>query len=298
MDIIRFYRDFGVEHLTEGHKHCRPGWVNAVCPYCTGNPGWHLSWNIQEEYFVCWRCGWHPPLKTFSLLTNVSEYEVKNVLPSYGINRTIIHRKEVEKKELKFPSGVSELRVSHTKYLIERGFTPSKIIDTWKIQSTSPTSLLDGMSYKHRILIPFYWNGQVVSFDSRDVTDKQQNKYQACPKEREILEHKKILYGNQEYWTDTGICVEGPTDVWRLGPASFATSGIKYTPAQLKLIANTFKRVAVVYDDESQAQTQAKNLVADLKFRGIDAWNVKIKGDPGGLTDIEAKKLVKSILNK
>jgi hypothetical protein len=296
MDIIRFYRDFGVEHLTEGHKHCRPGYVNVVCPYCTGNPGWHLSWNIQEEYFVCWRCGWHPPLKTFSLLTSLPEYEVKNALPSYGINRTVVYRKEVVKKELLFPTGTKEIGTEHQRYLSNRGFKWKDIVEKWKIQGTGPLSKLDNMYYKFRIIIPFYWNGQVVSFDSRDITGKQQNKYQACPLEREILEHKKILYGNQEYWTDVGICVEGPTDVWRLGPTSFATSGIKYTAAQLKLIATTFKRVAVVYDDESQAQRQAKNLVADLKFRGVDAWNVKIKGDPGGLTDNEAKELVKSIL--
>lgn len=25
MDIVRLYQDYGVDHRTEGHKHCRPG---------------------------------------------------------------------------------------------------------------------------------------------------------------------------------------------------------------------------------------------------------------------------------
>lgn len=296
MDIIKFYRDFGIIHLTEGHKHCRPGYVNTECPYCTGNPGYHLSWNIQEEYFVCWRCGWHPPLKTFATLTAMPEWEIKSILPNYGINRTIIKAREIIKKELAFPTGIQNLTEQHKKYLLSRKFDPDVIEQTWQVKSTGPVSKLDNMSYSHRILIPFVWNGEVVSFDTRDVTGKQQNKYQACPKEREIVEHKRILYGLQEQWSDTGICVEGPTDVWRLGVNAFATSGIKYTYAQVKLMAMTFKNIAVIYDDESQAQKQAKKLISELLFRGVNAWNVKIKGDPGSLPQKEANKIVKDIM--
>lgn len=46
MDIVRLYHDYGVDHRTEGHKHCRPGWVNTECPFCEGNKGFHLGWNI------------------------------------------------------------------------------------------------------------------------------------------------------------------------------------------------------------------------------------------------------------
>ena len=84
--------------------------------------------------------------------------------------------------------------------------------------------------------------------------------------------------------------------MWRLGVNSFAVSGIEYTHEQVRVMAQTFKRVAVIFDDEIQAQKQAKKLVADLKFRGIDSWNVKIKGDPGSMKQKDADELVKSIL--
>ncbi len=298
MDIIRLYRDFDIDHVTEGHKHSRPGWVNTECPFCTGNPGYHLGWSIDEEYFYCWRCGWHPVIKTIAILLKISEFEASNIISNYGVNRSIIKQRSKDKKEFIFPSGIDKFGEPHIKYLKKRNFNPSEIEKFWKIKGTGPISKLDNLDYRFRIIIPFFWNGQIVSFDSRDITNKQMNKYQACPKEREILEHKKILYGNQEYWERVGIGVEGPTDVWRLGPAACATSGIKYTITQVRVITQSFKRFAVIYDDEPQAQIQANKLVAELKFRGVDAWNVKIKGDPGSLRQHEANELVKSILKK
>jgi hypothetical protein len=62
-------------------------------------------------------------------------------------------------------------------------------------------------------------------------------------------------------------------------------------------MSSIFKRIAVVYDDEIQAQSQAKKLVAELRFRGVDAWNVSIQGDPGSLTNKKAKELLNYIKN-
>ena len=299
MDVLRLYRDFSVPHATDGHKHTRAGWVNTSCPHCSGNVGMHLGWNLHDEYFMCWRCGWHPPVDTLSKLLRVNKFETANILKHYGINKSIIKEIPKDKKPFKFPSGIQEeLREVHKRYLISRKFDPKVIEDVWKIKSAGPVSSLDGISYANRIIIPFYWNGQAISFDSRSVSPDSEVRYKACPIEREDIEHKSILYGNQEEWESTGIGVEGPTDVWRLGARACATSGIKWRHRQVRVIAQTFKRFAVVFDDDPQAVVQANKLVAELKARNVDAWRVPIKGDPGGLSDREAKELVKSILNK
>jgi hypothetical protein len=109
--------------------------------------------------------------------------------------------------------------------------------------------------------------------------------------------HKHILYGKQPYFQETGICTEGITDVWRFGRAAFATFGIKYTTTQVRTIAKTFRRVAVVYDgNESTARTQANRLIAELQFRGVEAFRVDITGDPGSMKQSEADYLVKQLL--
>ena len=299
MDIINLYRDYDITYQTEGHKHCRTGWVNTECPFCTGNAGLHLGWNIENEYYQCWRCGWHPPIKTVSELLKLSYTQTIEIVKNYGINTTLIKSVVTDKIPFKFPSNTVELKNAHKNYLKDRNFNPNKIEKLWGIKSTSPISLLKGINYKFRIVIPYYWNSQIVSFDARDVTDNQKNKYQACPKEYETVEHKQILYGLQEKWnTKIGICVEGTTDVWRLGKLAFATSGIKFTTAQVRIIANTFKNVAVVFDDEPQAVIQANKLVKELRFRGINSWRESIIGDPASLSIQKAKELVKSIKNK
>jgi hypothetical protein len=298
MDIIRLYQNFSIPIAPDGDKHSRPGWVNVECPFCVGNPGYHLGWNEQEEYFYCWRCGWHPPIKTLSTLLKVPDTEAQKLLKVYGANTSFIERKVKERKPLILPYGTSIGGVMpvHYDYLKQRRFNAEEIIEKWKLKGTGPIGELDKIDYRFRLIIPYFWNGQMVSFDSRDVTGKQSAKYKACPGEREKVPHKDILYGMQEEWGEVGICVEGPTDVWRLGKKAFAVSGIEYTKKQVRVIAQTFRRVAVMFDDEPQAQRQAKKLVADLRFRNVDAWNVKVKGDPGGLNRKEAKELIKSIM--
>jgi hypothetical protein len=254
------------------------------------------------------------------MLLNIPWHKAKEIIKQYG-GKTYI--KYVEKAEHqntkphKLPSPTTPLQPVHKRYLESRGFDPDYLEKVWGLMGTGAISLLGDLNYKHRIIIPYVWNGKQVSFDARDITGKAMTKYQACPLEREIIPHKDILYGKQEAWKETGICVEGTTDVWRLGARSFATSGINFMPKQLKIIAKTFKRVAVVFDSspkkekslsiesikansniskEMQAEKQAKELIAELRFRGVDAFRVSIIGDPATMEQSEADYFVKQLI--
>ncbi|MFA5934945.1 MAG: hypothetical protein WC827_03620 [Candidatus Paceibacterota bacterium] len=298
MNLEQLYQDFSIDYRTEGHKHTRPGWINCECPWCTGNPGFHLGFNISSEHFVCWRCGAKYTIPTIAKLLKVREQEAYKVIKRYGL---LISppRKESPSERLQFtlPSGVEAMKGNHRKYLEGRNFDPDYLEHEWGLLGTGPVSLLDKIDYRFRIVIPFKWDGVQVSFDSRDITGKHPSKYMACPKNRELIPHKEILYGKQSEWKSTGIIVEGPSDVWRFGPKSAATSGIKYTPKQVRLIARTFKRAAICFDGgESQAIIQANALVGDLRFRGCDAFRVDIEGDPGSMNQEEANYLVKQLL--
>lgn len=300
MNIEQLYIDYSIPIAPMEHKHAHEGWVHVECPFCEGNVGYHLGFNIQDEYFMCWRCGWKAIEPAVAKLLNVSYTEAKKILLQYKFISKYTTRKavvEINQKDHQFPSNTMPFNQNHTRYLESRNFDPERLERMWNLIGTGPISLLDGLNYRHRILIPFIWNGQQVSFDSRDITGKHQAKYMACPKNRELIPHKSILYGKQEKWKDTGICVEGPTDVWRFGECSFAVSGIKYTTKQVREIAKAFKRVAVCFDGgESVARKQANALVADLNFRGVEAWRVDIVGDPGSMGQSEANYLVKQLI--
>jgi hypothetical protein len=302
MDLISLFQDYGVVYYTEGFKYCRPGWINVDCPFCTAtnHPGPHLGFELDSPHAHCWACGLHPLNLAIAKLLNVNEKEVPAILKNYGsllkISTDEIAAK-IKLKPHKLPSGTMPLQSNHRKYLESRNFDPDELIKMWGLLGTGPISKLDKIDYNFRIIIPFIWSKEQVSFDSRDITGKQMAKYKACPKERELIPHKEILFGRQDLWKETGIIVEGPFDVFRFGRYAAATSGIAFTPKQVRVIAKTFKRVGVCFDgQEKQALEQANKLVAELKFRGVDTFRIDIIGDPGAMDQKEADYIVKQVM--
>ena len=306
MNILQLYQDYNVPYPVEGERHYRSGWINTRCPFCTGgHEGYHLGFELSSPHFFCWRCGWHPVDETISALLNISKTEAKSVLRNYqgeGLIQ-IFDKTQKSATELHFPTNTCTIGQPHRKYLLKRGFDPDEITQVFKIQGTGPVSRLKvngkSLNYKHRIIIPYHWGNrnQAVSFDSRDISNKHPSKYLACPSELEVIPHKDILYGMPMFWGDTGICVEGCTDVWRLGVKTCAVSGIQYTVSQVRWLKRLFKKVYVVFDDEPQAQEQAQNLVNDLRFRGLKSERIVINGsDPGDMRQDDADYLVKQLL--
>jgi len=300
MRILELYQDYHIDHITEDHKHAREGWVNIECPFCTGNPGYHLGFNLDANRFHCWRCGGKFPEQVISKILSVSYSKAEDIVKEYGGISKRSNKKPKVKVNLhpfKFPSGDLSLTKYHKQYLEKRNFDPDRIISQYGLKGTGPISKLDDLNYSRRILAPIYWQSRMVSFQARDITDKHPLKYMACPQRREEIQHQHILYGAPILWGRRGICVEGITDVWRMGYRSFAVFGIKYTPYQVKQIASLFDEVVILFDPEKQAQREAKSLEAELNFRGIKAWRYNdIHCDPGDLSQDDADHLTKEIL--
>ena len=299
MNIIQLYKDFNVPFATEGHKHCREGWVNTTCPFCTGNPGMHLGYNMADNYYVCWRCGWKATHKALALLIHVSEKEAKEIARKYGgkshVKSTVTVR--VGQKKFRLPPSTAPMNDRHKRYLTKRKFDPEVIEKIWDVQGTGPISIMDGISFSHRLVIPIYWENRIVSFQTRDITAKHSLRYITCPEQRERIKHKHIFYqAIPTKDSDACICVEGVTDAWRFGYGAIATFGIKYTKYQVREISKRFKKVFVVFDDDPQAIKQSEKLTAELILRGVDAYSIKIQGDPGDMAQTDADALKKELL--
>ncbi len=297
MKTLELLNSLNIQYMTEGHKHCRPGWVNTSCPFCTGNPGMHLGFDLENEFFKCWRCGWHPILETLHKLSGLPIHKIKDLIRVFGgrTRQKQIIKETVRMKAFRYPSDTQRLAVHHKQYLEKRNFDPEYLNQEWNLRSTGPVSTMDSADYGNRILIPIYWNGQAVSFQCRTPVNKEP-RYKACPQDRELIQHKHILYGKQREWREIGICVEGVTDVWRFGSTAFATFGIEYKIQQVKEMVKNFRRIAVCFDDDPQAIVQANKLVSELRMRGIEAFRVPIVGDPGAMSQADADKLVKEIM--
>lgn len=303
MNAERLFRDYNIPHVTEGHKHSTTGWVNVHCPFCPGSQNYHLGIHEELTGCHCWRCGSHPVVGALSKLLNLPELEIRKILRKYKAGGTATKKSITQPKvsihPFKFPKPNSPLTKLGKKYLARRGFDPDYLAEEWGLLQTGPVSFLDGISYNHRILIPIHWNGKIVSFQGRDITDKSDRKYLACPMRREEIHHKNILYGKQEEWQKAKgiIVVEGPVDVWRFGPCAAGVLGTSFKMEQVLQLAKHHNRFFIMFDNEPQAQAQARLLAVKLKALGKEARIEKVKDDPGSMTQAEANHLVRELVN-
>lgn len=297
MNILQLYQDYGIQYATEGHKHCRPGWVNTVCPFCTGNPGYHLGYDLINNHFVCWRCGGHGLYQTIAALTHAPSFEISAIIRKYKGIAFRAEKIKVVVQSFILPTNLETLSKQHKQYLINRNFDPEKIERIWKIQGTGMHSKLGKQDWKWRIFVPIYWENKIQTFLGRSLSnDKDGKRYLVCPETRALINIKHTLYGREDKWGKSIVVVEGVTDVWRLGIGAVALYGIKYKLRQVRELKKRFKRIHIVFDDDPQAQQQALKLQAELKILGgVEAIIHTITGDPGSMTDDDAKHLMKQL---
>lgn len=294
-DAREFFNDNSIRFATEGHKHCRAGWVQIPCPFCTGNPGLHLGYNLVTGYFNCYRCGFHSVIEVVHALTSLSWTKAKATVREYGSTSPLYH--EVKKRkhrpsEIKLPIN-GDLGASYLRYLRSRNFDPDRIIQEWGIAAGGPFGF-----QRHRIIAPITYNNTVVSYTGRDITNKSGLKYKSCKEENEIIKHKHILYGI-DHVRNACILVEGITDVWRFGYGAVATFGTEVMPSQLYLLAEHMNRVFVMFDNaptDGIAQKNAERIAWDLSSMGVETEICLIKGDPGELPQEKADKYKRELL--
>lgn len=301
MDIQKLLADYNIPFITEGHKHSTPDWINIHCPFCAGSQNYHLGIHVEGNGCHCWRCGGHTITELLVKLLGVSEAEARSLFRKY--KGKPLPRKRIEKKAaqifpLKLPSpNQAPLTKQYRNYLLQRGFDAERIEGEWELRQTGPVSTLDGMPFNNRIIIPIFWDGEMVSFQTRDITGRSPYKYLACPKNREKIHHKNILYGKQENLINSKriIVVEGVTDVWRFGTCATATFGIEFKMEQVLQLANLGEKFVIIFDSEAQAQKQARALQVKLKALGKQATIKKVPDDPGSMKQSEADYLVKQV---
>jgi hypothetical protein len=168
--------------------------------------------------------------------------------------------------KLKIPDHLGRLSLSHLKYLRGRGFDPIKLTKLWNLQAMGD-----------RIWIPIRFRGEVVSWTSRSIHDDYGLRYISADKSEESIPHKEILYG-LDFVRNAAIIVEGPADVWNIGPGAIATFGTSFTHKQLEVISKIPIR-AIWFDAEIKAQQQAKQLMNSLGVMPGDTFLVTPDND-------------------
>lgn len=293
--VIDLLKDYGIEHTTT-HHHCTEGWVNIHCPFCEGHKNFHLGIHLKSGACHCWRCGAHSLVDTIAAVLDISKPKAARIIRSYSEVDLEDHRKLLTRpkiSEVKLPSPLMDLTDKHKAFLRRRGFNPDFLIRTYGLKSIGP-----GGPYRYRLFIPIIYQGQVVSFTTRAVTDDPDVvRYKTCSKDNEVIHHKYIVYGFDLIPDDTVIVVEGPSDAWRLGPGAVATFGITYTFPQVMLLSK-IKNVFIMFDNEPLAQQQAEKLAHDIELlsnRDVHIISGYDASDPGSLKERDVKLIWREV---
>lgn len=270
MNIKDLLSTYDVLFRSEGHHHCRPGWIQVNCPFCgKGSNKWHLGYNLYGGYFHCWRCGKHGLSETLSELTGQNPQAVSKMLRELSTRDNISRKEDIKPRgKLILPENLGPLQKAHRKYLRGRGFDPKDIELLWQAKGI-------GVSHRlgWRIFIPIHYKGEVVSWTTRSISDGGLRYISASPAEERIA-HRDILYG-EDYCNHAIIIHEGPLDVWATGPGAVCTFGLGYSRTQLLRMVKYPVRV-VCFDTEPEAQKRARKLVTELEVFPGQTYHVTL----------------------
>ncbi len=285
INIISIYQKYNIKYWDSG-KNVSENYINIRCPCCDDKSN-HLGFNLEKGYYYCWKCQSHP----------IKEIFLKLKIPLSELNNhSSIQTKIIEKLNNKIPFTLpgTELNETAKNYLLNRGFDYNYLIEKYKLKCCNHLDT----KYKFRIVIPIIYNNQIVSYTTRDYTDKQSLRYISCPKEIEIIEHKKILFNYDNCKNNYIIVVEGIFDCWRFGDNCCATFGIAYTKEQVNLLTK-YDTIYICFDNEIDAQNQAIKLGELLSGIGKKVFIVTIPEkykDVAEMDSITAMKFKEELL--
>jgi len=281
MNMQDILDEYHIAWIESGNHHCREGWIQLDCPFCNETGKWHMGYSLSYNYFSCWKCGYHSVFDVFSEL-NIRE-KVSSVISS-GLKK---QRRLATKLEL--PDGAGALKENHKKYLKNRGFDPDYIEKKYGVMGTGFTGM-----HKFRVVIPFFWEGSMVSYQARDITGKQKAKYLNC--RDEVVPTKDILYNFHNCNYGKIVICEGCMDVWKIGDGAVSTCGTQFSQNQINL-AKHFNQVFIMFDNEKKAQEQAFALGNALSCFHCKVENICLKeyNDAGDMPEAEALRFRKKI---
>lgn len=272
MRFVDILQENRIPIAPEGHHHSRLGWVQFDCPFCGPcSHRYHMGFNEVHKYLNCWSCGPHSIAETLVHLLNITWREAKAMIDDIDAGKRVDVKRD---GVLKMPSPLVDLMPAHRKYLRGRGFDPDSLIELWGLKATGPVS-----SLPWRIVVPIVYHGETVSWTSRKINDKGL-RWRSAGANQEAINHKSLLYGI-DYIRHTAIVVEGPSDVWAIGPGAVGTCGTGFSRAQVARLCRLPRRV-VCFDNSEPAQRRARALCDALEPFAGETLNVVLDADDPG----------------
>lgn len=141
----------------------------------------------------------------------------------------------------------------------------------------------DSFTQSHRIIIPHFWKGDLVGWQSRRLVKDGTPKYMASPD----FPRERTIFNYQPDITSAVIC-ESPLSVlskFHLGPHIEATFGAQVTDRQIRLIAR-HRKVTLFMDNDDAGWTSTKHLGERLEaYSSVWVADNPYAADPADMDD-------------
>lgn len=304
-NVVSFLEDNDIYHRFEG-KNVGKDYVGFRCPWCEGD-GEHGGVSLIHKGFSCWQCGMSAsPPKLIKQTLNCSWSKAYGILRQYSSGEALSSWAQTQPKvrglslrPVQLPALTGPLCGPGGHYLSSRGFDPRVIEAKYGVKESGPLG-----NYKFRLIIPIYFNKELVSFTSRDYTGKREPAYMEQPVDEAIIPVKDSLY-NFDSVKDELLIVEGPADVWRMGDGAVALYGIKCTEKQQAILfiwwmhslrIRRVKKVVILLDPKTRRPADKLYFTLTSFIRDIKIVELQDR-DPAELTQQEAMNLKKELFS-
>jgi len=291
-DMIRFCEDNHIGYTLQG-KNVSRGWIGLQDPWKGHDTGYHMGWNLSGCYLYSWSTGGHSLFSWMKEVVPNVDYRI--AIETYGDvyvdRRAEWSKKTAQAETLEF--HFEKLGKVARKYLTGRGFDADMLEDKYNLKwggNVDPT-------WHHRIIIPIYHNGVLVSWQGRSVAKDAEIRYLTLGVEKSVMDPKSVFFNWDNATGSVVIVNEGPFDSMRLGDGAIATLGTSTTEAQVRLLKK-FKKVIVLFDPEKNALIRAEKFAQKVAAMGINVEVVDTEADDdvGAMPQEEADKLKKELL--
>lgn len=294
MNFEKLFKDYNIKYSNRVNK----GWINVNCPFCdTKNTSFNLGFNPSGNYYHCWKTKHDYTIQEIlSTLLNIPVNSVKNILKDYKqTNEIIPERKKSKVKYLELPTDT--FTTAERKYLKSRGFSPKYLREKYGIVGGGISG-----KWKFRIIIPIYYNSKLMSWTGRSILSKEKLKQLKIPRyknlsiEESVKNPKELFFNLDNCKGKEVVLTEGAFDVLRFDGNAICSMGTELTEGQVKLLAEKFEKVFILFDNEIEAQEKARKFGMQLSSMGIeveivDAFSDFNKNDMGDCSPEEIEKI-------
>lgn len=316
-----FYREHGT-----GVKR---GNVIIHCPYCgSDDKGEHLGISLSNGVWGCWRNSSHRGKDLAKLIINLIPISYAQARKLIGADNKVIEidlfdeiatdgyfKNDTDKtksliRTLLLPKDFREFgsRASSPfeSYLESRGF-----VDVLDVADTYNLKFAVTGPYKGRIIMPVYFNGQLVTWTSRAINNNASLRYRSLGEDDSSINIKKTIYNfdRASEGGDVLFIVEGPVDTLKvdyylIGMEAHAVGLFSMTISddQLYWLIQLFDKynTVVLLLDSGETESSDKG-IALLSSTGKDINEGELpKGvsDPGELKAYQIKNMYKKWSNR